>query len=90
MTDPTTHVTVVAGGNGGSWYVLMEGLARLVGEVHPELYIEVVEGGGVSNHARIGAGEVGEDGLHGEGVLDGGDDAQPAATAGTGEDAEVE
>ena len=32
----------------------------------------------------VGAGEVGEDGLHGEGVLHGGDDAQAAATAGKG------
>jgi len=33
---------------------------------------------------------VGEDGLHGERVLDGGEDAQPAATVGTGQDIEVE
>jgi hypothetical protein len=33
---------------------------------------------------------VGEDGLDGEGVLDGGDNAQPAATAGTSEDIEGE
>ena len=33
---------------------------------------------------------MGEDGLHGEGDLDGGDDAQPGATAGTGEDIEIE
>jgi hypothetical protein len=33
-----------------------------------------------------GAAKVGEDGLDGEGVLDGGDNAQPAATAGTSED----
>ena len=33
---------------------------------------------------------MGEDGLYSEGILHGGDDAQPAATAGTGEDIEVE
>jgi hypothetical protein len=37
-----------------------------------------------------GGGQGGEDGLHGEGVLHDGHDAQPAATAGTGEDIEVE
>jgi len=52
------HLSAVAGGAGGSWYVLMEGLARLVGEVHPEIHIEVVEGGGVSNHSRVGSGEI--------------------------------
>ena len=30
-----------------------------------------------------------EDGLHGAWVLDGGDDAQPVATAGTGQDIEI-
>jgi hypothetical protein len=48
------------------------------------------EGGGRGWGGGVGAGEVGEDGLHGEGVLDGGDDAQPAATAGTGEAVEVD
>jgi len=33
---------------------------------------------------------VGENGLYSEGIVHGGDDAQPAATAGTGEDIEVE
>src|SRR5437763_3504076 len=54
----TTHLKAAAGGAGGSWYVLMEGLARLVAAFHSQLHIEVVEGGGVSNHARIGAGEI--------------------------------
>jgi TRAP transporter TAXI family solute receptor len=54
---PTIYLKAAAGGVGGSWYVLMEGLARLVAEVHPQLHIEVVEGGGVSNHARVGSGE---------------------------------
>jgi hypothetical protein len=35
-------------------------------------------------------GPVGEDGLHGEGILGGGEDAEAAATAGTGEDIEIE
>lgn len=58
MNLPTTHLKAAAGGAGGSWYVLMEGLARLVSECHPQLRIEVVEGGGVANHARIGSGEI--------------------------------
>jgi hypothetical protein len=58
IMPPPIHLSAVAGGAGGSWYVLMEGLARLVGEVHPEIRIQVVEGGGVSNHARVGAGEI--------------------------------
>ena len=37
-----------------------------------------------------GAGQAGEDGLHGEGVLDAGDEAQSAATPGTGKDIEIE
>ena len=48
----------VAGGAGGSWYVLMEGLARVVAEAHPDIQIDVVEGGGVSNHTRVGSGEI--------------------------------
>jgi TRAP transporter TAXI family solute receptor len=55
---PTTYLKAAAGGAGGSWYVLMEGLARLVTESYPQLHIEVVEGGGVANHARVGAGEL--------------------------------
>jgi TRAP-type uncharacterized transport system substrate-binding protein len=42
----TTHLKAAAGGAGGSWYVLMEGVARLVAEMHPQIHIEVVEGGG--------------------------------------------
>jgi TRAP-type uncharacterized transport system substrate-binding protein len=36
----------------------MEGLASLVAEVYPQIHIEVVAGGGVANHARVGAGEI--------------------------------
>jgi hypothetical protein len=57
MASPI-HLSAVAGGAGGSWYVLMEGLARLVGEIHPDIRIEVVEGGGVSNHERVGSGAI--------------------------------
>jgi len=35
-----------------------------------------------------GAGQVREDGLHAEGAVGGRNDAQPAATAGTGQDKE--
>jgi TRAP transporter TAXI family solute receptor len=55
---PHAYLKAAAGGVGGSWYVLMEGLARLVAEVHPQIHIEVVEGGGVSNHVRVGSGEI--------------------------------
>lgn len=55
---PTTHLKAAAGGAGGSWYVLMEGLASLVAEVYPQIHIEVVEGGGVANHAHVGSGEL--------------------------------
>ena len=61
---PKVRLTAVAGGAGGSWYVLMEGLARLVGEVHPDIRIDVVEGGGVSNHARVGSGAVVDSAVH--------------------------
>jgi uncharacterized protein len=53
---PTTHLQAAAGGAGGSWYVLMEGLARLVAQMYPQIRIEVVEGGGVANHVRVGSG----------------------------------
>jgi TRAP transporter TAXI family solute receptor len=52
----TTHLKAAAGGAGGSWYVLMGGVARLVAEMHPQIRIEVVEGGGVANHVRVGSG----------------------------------
>jgi uncharacterized protein len=54
----TIHLQAAAGGAGGSWYVLMTGLASLVAEVCPHIRIEVVEGGGVANHARVGDGEI--------------------------------
>ncbi len=46
--------------------------------------------GGAGRRGGAGAGKVGEDGLHGEGIPQGGDDAHAATTAGTGEDIEVE
>ena len=49
--------------------------------------------GGWGRAGRLGgtrATKVGEDGLDGEGVLDGGDNTQPAATAGTNENIEGE
>jgi TRAP transporter TAXI family solute receptor len=50
------RLDAAAGGAGGSWYVLLEGLARLVREVHPWIELRVIEGGGVMNHANIGKG----------------------------------
>ena len=49
-------------------------------------------GGGGRGRARtLGrAAPVGEDGLHGAGILHGGDDAEAAATAGAGQDFEIE
>jgi uncharacterized protein len=55
---PTTYLKAAAGGAGRSWYVLMEGLARLVAEIYPPPHIEVIEGGGVANHVPVGAGEL--------------------------------
>ena len=52
------ELAAAAGGRGGSWYVLLEGLARLVRDVHPAITITVVEGGGVANHALVGAGRL--------------------------------
>lgn len=53
LRQPTTEVNVAttplkaaAGGAGGSWYVLMEGVARPVAEIHPQIHIGVVERGG--------------------------------------------
>lgn len=57
-TNPqAVHLKAAAGGAGGSWYVLLEGLAKLVAEIYPHIRIEVVEGGGVENHSRVGSGE---------------------------------
>ena len=53
-----THLTAAAGGLGGSWYVLLEGLANLIHEVCPGLTITVVEGGGVRNHELVGSGQL--------------------------------
>jgi len=52
------RLDAAAGGAGGSWYVLLEGLARLVREVHPGIEMRVVEGGGVMNHADVGTGRI--------------------------------
>jgi hypothetical protein len=46
--------------------------------------------GGARRLRGVCAAEVGEDGAHDRGVLHSGDDPQPAATAGTGEDIEIE
>ena len=51
-------ITAAAGGRGGSWFALLEGLARLIHEVCPVLTVAVVEGGGVLNHALVGAGQL--------------------------------
>ena len=57
-TERPIRLEAAAGGAGGSWYVLLEGLARLVRDVHPWIDLHVVEGGGVMNHADVGAGRL--------------------------------
>jgi TRAP transporter TAXI family solute receptor len=52
------RLDAAAGGAGGSWYVLLEGLARLVREIHPWIELHVVEGGGVMNHVDVGMGRL--------------------------------
>jgi len=52
------RLEAAAGGAGGSWYVLLEGLARLVRDVHPWIELRVIEGGGVMNHTNVGTGRV--------------------------------
>src|SRR5262249_11013150 len=52
------RLDAAAGGAGGSWSVLLEGLAKLVQEIHPWIELRVVEGGGVMNHADVGTGRV--------------------------------
>jgi len=55
---PPANLKAVAGGKGGSWYLLMQGIASLVAEIYPQIQIEVVAGGGVINHVLIGSGEI--------------------------------
>jgi TRAP transporter TAXI family solute receptor len=57
-TERPIRLEAAAGGAGGSWYVLLEGLARLVRDIHPCIDLHVVEGGGVMNHADVGAGRI--------------------------------
>ncbi len=54
--EQPVRLDAAAGGAGGSWYVLLEGLARLVHDVHPWIEMSVIEGGGVMNHANVGMG----------------------------------
>ena len=58
MTQRPVRLDAAAGGAGGSWYVLLEGLARLVHEIHPWIEMRVVEGGGVMNHGNVGTGRI--------------------------------
>ena len=57
-SERPVRLEAAAGGAGGSWYVLLEGLARLVCEVHPWIELRVIEGGGVMNHANVGRGQL--------------------------------
>ena len=58
MAPSPIRLDAAAGGAGGSWYVLLEGLAKLVREIHPWIELHVVEGGGVMNHVDVGTGRV--------------------------------
>jgi hypothetical protein len=65
--------------------------ARVRGSVEREtesLGLQECGGGRWSGAGR--AAEVGEDGLHGEGILHSSDDPQAAPTAGAGEEVEIE
>ena len=53
-----TRLEAAAGGAGGSWYLLLEGLSQLIAEIEPPIEIVVVEGGGVQNHASVGSGRL--------------------------------
>lgn len=46
-TAVPVRMEAAAGGAGGSWCVLLQGLARLV-EAHAEIEMAVIEGGGAS------------------------------------------
>jgi TRAP-type uncharacterized transport system substrate-binding protein len=52
------RLNAAAGGAGGSWYVLLEGLVKLIHDIGLGLEIHVVEGGGVSNHENVGLGRI--------------------------------
>ena len=56
ISPPPMALRAAAGGKGGSWYVLLEGIASVVQAYAPWLTITVVEGGGVQNHTLVGSG----------------------------------
>lgn len=58
MATHTQTWRAAAGGRGGSWYVLLSGIAELVAEVRPDVRFEVEAGGGLQNHANAGSGEI--------------------------------
>jgi uncharacterized protein len=53
----SVRLNAAAGGAGGSWYVLLEGLAKLIHDIAPGLEIQVVEGG-ISNHENVGLSRI--------------------------------
>jgi len=54
----TTTVRVAAGGLQGQWFATSTALAEIVNKEDPSIKIDVVPGGGLSNPARVGAGEI--------------------------------
>ena len=53
-----TTVRVAAGGLQGQWFATSTALAEIVSKEDPTIKIDVVPGAGLSNPARVGAGEI--------------------------------
>lgn len=53
-----TTVRVAAGGLQGQWFATSVALAEIVAKEDPTIKIDVVPGAGLSNPARVGAGEI--------------------------------
>lgn len=50
-----TTLTWTAGGSGGGWYSMAGGMSNIIKEIHPDIIIKVVPGGGIKNPAVIGS-----------------------------------
>lgn len=58
QTPETVTLEAAGGGVGGAWYSTLASLAELINQKDPSIQIKVVPGGGVSNPASIGKGDV--------------------------------
>ena len=54
----TTSIKAAGGGVGGAWYSTLASLAELINQKDSSIQIKVVPGGGVSNPANIGKGNL--------------------------------